>query len=497
MAKWIYLFDEGGQAEEYVGDWEGIRGLFGGRGVYFAEMSCIGLPVPPGFIISTQACNAYLTAGEMFPEGMWEQILEALSYIEANTGKRFGDPRDPLLVSVRSDARVPMPGIMDTVLNLGLNDTTVQGLIKQSGDKRFAYDSYRRFVQMYGDVVLGLKPQEKDGLDPFEVILDAKKEKKSVELDVQDLKELVAEFKVEIKERLDVDFPEDPQEQLRGAIGAAFWSWNTERAISYRRIESIPDDWGTAVNVQAIVFGNMGDTSATGVAFTRNPNTGEKELCGEYLINAQGEDVIAGIRLPKPISQIRDEMPNVYKDLELMGHRLEQYCRDVQDFEFVIERGMLWFLANRTARRTGYAGLRFAIDFLDENLISQTEAIFRVQPDHLGEIFAPNVPPDLNKLPIARGLNASPGGASGMAVFDADTAETLGSAGKKVILIRQEVMPYDVHGLHQSEGVITSRGGYTSHAALVGRRLGKPCVVAGAIQIDYANEGFSALQGRQ
>jgi phosphohistidine swiveling domain-containing protein len=479
--KWIYLFSEGNKD---------MRDLLGGKGAGVAEMTNAGLPVPPGFTITTEACNAYYDAGKQFPAGMWEQTLAALKKVEEQTGKKFGDPNNPLLVSVRSGAKFSMPGMMDTVLNLGLNAQTLAGLARLTGDERFAYDAYRRLIQMFGRIVMGI-----DG-EKFEAIFDAYKErttgKKDTDLTTDMLKAIVAEYKALYKAEIGSDFPEDPYEQLRLAIGAVFGSWFGKRAVDYRDFNKIPHDLGTAANVQTMVFGNMGFDSGTGVAFTRDPATGEDELYGEYLLNAQGEDVVAGIRTPKPISQLREEMPGIYKQLEVVKHKLEQHYRDVQDLEFVLEHGTLWLLATRTAKRTANASLRFAVDFLDENLISEREAIFRVQPVHLGLIFAPKLPPGLDKRPIARGLAASPGATSGMAVFDADTAEVLADAGNKVIFIRPELESDDIHGLLRAQGLLTSRGGITSHGAVASHGLGIPCIAGATIKINAELKFFHA-----
>ena len=503
MAKYVYFFGEGkadGTAD--------MKNLLGGKGANLAEMTNLDIPVPPGFTISTEVCTAYYENDQQYPDGLEAQVEEALAKVEQAMGTLFGDPKNPLLVSVRSGARVSMPGMMDTVLNLGLNDTTVQGLIEQSGDERFAYDSYRRFVQMYGDVVLGLKPVEKDEHDPFEVIIDAKKEEKGVELDTEltteDLKALVAAFKAEIKKRLDVDFPEDPKEQLWGAIGAVFGSWNNDRAIAYREINNIPGEWGTAVNVQTMVFGNMGENSGTGVAFTRDPASGENVFYGEYLMNAQGEDVVAGTRTPQPINlnqkkatgvdliSLEEEMPEMYTQLVGIRDTLDKHYRDMQDVEFTIQKGRLWMLQTRTGKRTGMAAMRIAVEMVGEGLISKEEALMRVEPDQLNQLLRPvfdseqKQAADAEGKIVAKGLNAGPGAASGKVVFNAPDAEAWARRGEQVILTRVETSPEDIRGMNAAQGILTARGGMTSHAALVARQMGKICVAGcGALQIDY------------
>ena len=500
MKKYVYFFGNG-KAEGNAG----MKELLGGKGAGLAEMTNLGIPVPPGFTITTEVCRLFYEKGDGYPDGLGIQVEEALTKVEDIMGKRFGDKDNPLLLSVRSGARVSMPGMMDTVLNLGLNDETVQGLIKQSGNERFAYDSYRRFVQMYGDVVLGLKPEKQDEADPFEEILEAKKRKKGVELDTElnanDLKELVGQFKALIKKRLDIDFPEDPNEQLWGAIGAVFKSWNNERAITYRKLHDIPHTWGTAVNVQSMVFGNMGEDSATGVAFTRDPSTGEKRFYGEFLVNAQGEDVVAGIRTPQPINiaqkgdgdlpSLEEVMPDIYKQLVEVYQRLEHHYKDMQDIEFTIERGRLWLLQTRTGKRTVRAAIKIAVDMVEEGLIDRETAVLRVDPNQLDQLLHPNLDPLAKKHVIAKGLPASPGAAVGEVVFTADEAEKEANDGKKVILVRVETSPEDIHGMHAAEGILTARGGMTSHAAVVARGMGKCCVAGcGTIRIDYENNCF-------
>jgi len=490
--RFVYFFG-GGRAEGNAQ----MKELLGGKGANLAEMAGLGLPVPPGFTITTEVCTYYYSHNRTYPPGLKEEVERALARVEQLVGRRFGDPDNPLLVSVRSGARASMPGMMDTVLNLGLNDVTVQGLIKMSGNERFAYDAYRRFVAMYGDVVLGLKPQSKTEIDPFEAILQRKKEARGVKLDTEltaaDLRELVAEFKQAIRERLGIEFPEDPQEQLWGAIGAVFGSWMNERAIVYRKLNNIPEDWGTAVNVQSMVFGNLGDDSGTGVAFTRDPSTGENVLYGEFLMNAQGEDVVAGIRTPIPIAALEQENPRAYKELFRIRRILERHYRDMMDIEFTIERGKLYMLQCRVGKRTGVAALRIAVDMVRERLIPAREALLRVAPEQLEQLLRPTFVLAAKQQAIAenrllaKGLNAGPGAASGRIYFHADDAEAAKARGEKVILVRIETSPEDIRGMAAAEGILTARGGMTSHAALVGRQMGKVCVVGcEALQIDYA-----------
>jgi len=478
--KRIYLFEEG-NAE--------MRDLLGGKGAGLAEMSRIGLPVPPGFTITTEVCNEYYRLGRRFPEGLMEEVREKLRILEERTGKRFGDPENPLLVSVRSGAKFSMPGMMDTVLNLGLNDQTAEGLATLTGNPRFAYDSYRRFLQMFGNVVLGIKHER------FEEVLSEIKARKGVkldtELDASDLQDVVREYKRIIREETGKDFPADPWEQLEMAIRAVFESWNNPRAITYRNLNKIPHDLGTAVNIQTMVFGNMGEDSGTGVAFTRNPATGEKEVYGEYLMNAQGEDVVAGIRTPKPIRELERENPAVYRQFVEVCDLLERHYRDVQDLEFTIERGKLWLLQTRAGKRTAQAAVKIAVDMVKEGLITKEEALMRVDPEDLAKLLHPSIDPAHKPRVIAKGLPASPGAASGIAVFDADRAEAMGRDGHKVILVRPETNPDDIHGLAAAQGVLTSRGGMTSHAAIVSRGMGKPAVVgAEAITIDLLKREF-------
>ncbi len=490
--RYVYFFG-GGQAEGNAQ----MKELLGGKGANLAEMAGLGLPVPPGFTITTEVCTYYYAHNQAYPPGLREEVERALARVEQLVGRRFGDPNNPLLVSVRSGARASMPGMMDTVLNLGLNDHTVQGLIRMSGNERFAYDAYRRFVAMYGDVVLGLKPQSKTEIDPFEAILQRKKEQRGVTLDTEltaeDLRELVDEFKEAIRERLGITFPEDPQEQLWGAIGAVFRSWMNERAIVYRKLNNIPEDWGTAVNVQSMVFGNLGDDSGTGVAFTRDPSTGENVLYGEFLMNAQGEDVVAGIRTPIPIAALEKENRQAYQQLLRIRRILERHYRDMMDIEFTIERGKLYMLQCRVGKRTGVAALRMAVDMVRERLITAREALLRVEPEQLEQLLRPTFVPAAKQQAIAehrllaKGLNAGPGAATGRIYFHAEDAEAAVARGEKVILVRIETSPEDIRGMAVAEGILTARGGMTSHAALVGRQMGKVCVVGcEPLQIDYA-----------
>jgi pyruvate,orthophosphate dikinase len=491
MTRYAYRFG-GGISDGAAGD----KNLLGGKGANLAEMASIGLPVPPGFTISTEMCARYYAEGEAFPDSLREEVADGLAHIEGLTGKRFGDAADPLLVSVRSGARVSMPGMMDTVLNLGLNDETVEGLAAVSGDPRFAWDSYRRFIQMYSDVVLGLDHGR------FEEALEIAKEDKGVHLDTdleaEDWRRLTGEYKALVEELWGRPFPQDVHAQLWGAVGAVFGSWQSDRAKVYRRLNSIPGDWGTAVNVQAMVFGNMGETSATGVAFTRNPSTGERAYYGEYLINAQGEDVVAGIRTPQYLTRsareaagakaasMEESMPAVFAELARVFDLLERHYRDMQDIEFTVERGKLFMLQTRSGKRTANAALRIAVDMAEEGLISEEEAVLRIDPQALDQLLHPTLDPKAERHVIARGLPASPGAASGAAVFDADTAEKRAGLGEKVILVRVETSPEDIHGMHAAQGILTARGGMTSHAAVVARGMGRPCVSgAGSVSIDY------------
>ncbi len=497
--KWVYLFSEVDQAEAYVGgSWDGVRGLLGGKGANLAEMTRIGVPVPPGFTITTEACNAYLAAGEQFPEGMWDQALEALKVIEEQTGKRFGDPENPLLVSCRSGAKFSMPGMMDTVLNIGLNDETAQGMVALTSDERFVYDAYRRLIQMFGSVVLGI-PDE-----AFEEPLEQYKEEHGYEADTdmtaEDWKAMVERFKAVVREHKGFDFPQDPFEQLRLATEAVFKSWNGKRAVDYRKAAGIPDDLGTAVNIVTMVFGNMGWDSGTGVAFTRNPSTGEKELWGEYLLNAQGEDVVAGIRTPAKIQKMAEELPEAYHQFLEIIEKLEKHYREMQDVEFTIERGRLWMLQTRNGKRTAKAAVKIAVDMANEGLITREEAVLRVSPDQVDTLLHPHFDDDAKNTAraegnlFATGVNASPGAAVGRVYFDADTAERMAKEeGQDVIMVRPFTKPDDVHGMLSSKGILTSEGGATSHAAVVARQFGVPCVVgASAIRIDLDKRQMEA-----
>jgi pyruvate,orthophosphate dikinase len=475
--KYIYFFGEG--KAEGKGD---MKDLLGGKGAGLAEMTNAGIPVPPGFTITTEMCRYYYKNNKKLPDDFDEELKKYLKKLEKVTNKKFGDPKNPLLVSVRSGAKFSMPGMMDTILNLGLNDEAVKGLAESTGNERFAYDAYRRFIQMFGNVVMGIDKNE------FEKILENKKKEKGVhydsELNADDLKEIVEKYKEIYKEKTGEEFPQDPMVQLKRAINAVFESWNNPRAITYRKLNKIPDDLGTAVNIVTMVFGNMGNDSGTGVGFTRNPSTGEKEFYGEYLTNAQGEDVVAGIRTPKPISELEKEMPEVYKQLREITERLEKHYRDVQDFEFTIERGKLYMLQTRTGKRTPLAAVKIAVDMVKEGLITKEEAIMRVEPSQIDQLLHPIIDPKAKVEPVAKGLPASPGAASGKIVFTADKAEELGKI-EPVILVREETSPDDIHGMATAKGILTSRGGMTSHAAVVARGMGKPCVVGcGAIQID-------------
>jgi len=469
--KWIYLFSEGNAR---------MRDLLGGKGAGVAEMTNAGLPVPPGFTITTEACNAYYDTGKQFPQGMWEQVLEGIKIVEQQTGKGFGKQENPLLVSVRSGAKFSMPGMMDTVLNLGINDETVLGLVKLTGDERFAYDAYRRFIQMFSKIVLDTDPQD------FEHVLDTYKERAGVasdaEIPASELKKLVVEFKQIAERQSGEPFPTDVYSQLRKAIEAVFSSWNNKRAFDYRNFNKIAHNLGTAVNVQSMVFGNMGNDSGTGVAFTRNPSTGEKQLYGEYLLNAQGEDVVAGIRTPSKIARLQEDLPHVYEQFKEIARRLEQHYRDMQDLEFTVEKGHLYMLQTRAGKRTAQAAVKVAVDMVTEGLISEQEAVKRVEPIQVYQLLLPRFDEsekqkaeEEGKL-LAKGLNASPGAATGKAIFDADRAEQLGKAGTPVVLVRPETSPDDVHGMLVAKGILTARGGATSHAAVVARGLGLPCV---------------------
>ncbi len=480
--KWVYFFGNGQTDGQ-----EGNRNLVGGKGANLAEMVALDIPVPAGFTITTEACTSFYSSGEQWPEGLEEQVRENLARIEEAMGAKFGDTSNPLLLSVRSGARVSMPGMMDTVLNLGLNDETVEGLAKKTGNPRFAWDSYRRFIQMYGDVVMGVDH------DLFEEALQAVKDEQGVKLDselgAEALQDLVRRYKEIISKHAGRLFPNDPFEQLRGAIDAVFKSWNNERAIRYRKIHDIPGDWGTAVNVQAMVFGNMGDNSGTGVAFTRDPSTGENVFYGEYLMNAQGEDVVAGIRTPHPISKLKEDMPEVYAELEAIYKKLEQHYRDMQDIEFTIQEGKLYMLQTRTGKRTATAAVRIAVEMVHEGLIDKQTAVMRVDPNQIDQLLHPMIDPKAKYTALAKGLPASPGAAVGRLVFTAHEAEEWANRGEKVILARTETSPEDIGGMHVAEGILTSRGGMTSHAAVVARGMGKCCVAGvGAAKIDEVNK---------
>ncbi|GAA0733400.1 pyruvate, phosphate dikinase [Sphingomonas japonica] len=494
MTQYVFRFG-GGVSDGGKGD----KNLLGGKGANLAEMASIGLPVPPGFTISTEMCTRYYEEGEAFPDSLRTEVAGGIAHIEGITGKAFGDAADPLLVSVRSGARVSMPGMMDTVLNLGLNDATVEGLAQVAGDPRFAWDSYRRFIQMYADVVLELDHGR------FEEALEIAKEDQGFYLDTEltadDLKKLVVEYKALVEELWGKPFPQDVHDQLWGAVAAVFGSWQAERAKVYRRLNDIPGDWGTAVNVQAMVFGNMGETSATGVAFTRDPSTGANAYYGEFLINAQGEDVVAGIRTPqyltraareaanaKPAS-MEEAMPEVYGELARVFDLLERHYRDMQDIEFTVERGKLWMLQTRSGKRTAKAALKIAVDMANDGLITQQQAIARVDPSALDQLLHPTLDPEAPRDVLTKGLPASPGAASGKVVFDADSAERAAANGDSVILVRTETSPEDIHGMHAAKGILTARGGMTSHAAVVARGMGRPCVSgAGALSIKAADK---------
>src|ERR1700746_2077253 len=496
-AKWVYRFGNGkaeGRAD--------MRNLLGGKGAGLAEMAHLGFPGPPAFTITTAVCSHYYENGKTYPKNLEAQVGAALAEIGRITGKTFGDGANPLLVSVRSGARASMPGMMDTVLNLGLNDETVEALAKQSGDRRFAYDSYRRFIQMYSNVVLDIEHHN------FEDILEDHKSRAGYTLDTEltadDWIDVVARYQERVKEEKGEPFPQDPRAQLWGAIGAVFGSWMNARAITYRKLHNIPESWGTAVNVQAMVFGNMGDTSATGVAFTRNPSTGERKLYGEFLINAQGEDVVAGIRTPQDITEeAREEsgsdkasmetaMPEAFKELTRIYTMLEKHYRDMQDMEFTVEQGKLWMLQTRGGKRTAKAALRIAVELANEGLISKKDAVMRIDPASLDQLLHPTIDPNAKRDVIATGLPASPGAASGEIVFSSDEAAKLQADGRKVILVRVETSPEDIHGMHAAEGILTTRGGMTSHAAVVARGMGKPCVSGcGTIRVDYGRGTMS------
>jgi pyruvate, orthophosphate dikinase len=494
-AKYVYFFGNGtaeGAAE--------MKNLLGGKGANLAEMTSIGLPVPPGFTITTEVCTEFYKNDSVYPSSLMAEVNANIAKVEELLGKGFGDPANPLLLSVRSGARASMPGMMDTILNLGLNETTVQGIISQSGDERFAYDAYRRFIQMYANVVMGMNGSL------LEELLEQKKEEKGVHLDTDmtaaDWRDLVARYKAKIRESLGQEFPDDPQEQLWGAIGAVFGSWMNQRAITYRRLHNIPAEWGTAVNIQAMVFGNMGNDCATGVAFTRDPSTGENYFYGEYLVNAQGEDVVAGIRTPQPINRAKHKdgdlpsmeevMPECYQQLVNIRDILEKHYKDMQDIEFTIEKGKLFMLQTRNGKRTSLASIKIAVDMVKEGLIDEKTAVLRVSPDQLDKLLHPSLDPKAPRTVIAKGLPASPGAASGSVVFTADEAEAAAKLGLKVILVRVETSPEDIHGMNAAQGILTARGGMTSHAAVVARGMGKCCVAGcGDVKVDYAAAEFA------
>jgi pyruvate,orthophosphate dikinase len=490
--KLVYFFG-GGKAEGRAS----MRELLGGKGAGLHEMTRIGAPVPPGFTITTDVCTYYYGHERRYPKGLESDVMTSLARIEKFLGRRFGDADNPLLLSVRSGARESMPGMMDTVLNLGLNDRTVQGLIDRTQNPRFAFDSYRRFVQMYADVVVELKPKERTERDPFEEILEQRKKTRGVrfdtELEAKDLEALVTRFKKLVKERTGKEFPSDPHEQLWGAIGAVFGSWNNDRAIAYRELYHIPHTWGTAVNVQAMVFGNLGEKCATGVAFTRNPSTGEKSFYGEFLVNAQGEDVVSGIRTPKPIAELKTVMPRPYTELQRVCKILETHYKDMQDIEFTVEDNKLWMLQTRNGKRTGFAAVRIALDMVDKGIITKKEALLRVEADHLNQLLRPifdtkdKEQAAKERRILAKGLPAGPGAATGRIVFHAEDAVARKEKGERVILCRTETSPDDIRGMEAAQGILTARGGMTSHAALVARQMGKVCVAGcEALNIDYA-----------
>ena len=498
MTQWVYGFGGGSADGE-----SSMKNLLGGKGANLAEMSSLGLPVPPGFTITTEACVHYFSNGQSYPDALADQVKAGLEKVEAITGKTFGDVKNPLLVSVRSGARASMPGMMDTVLNLGLNDQTVEGLAALSGDRRFALDSYRRFITMYSNVVLGLSH------DDFEEVLDDHKDRLGVtidtDLDADNWQAVIADYLAVVEDRLGQPFPQDPNDQLWGAIGAVFDSWMNDRAKFYRRMHDIPESWGTAVNIQSMVFGNMGQTSATGVAFTRNPSTGEARLYGEFLINAQGEDVVAGIRTPQSLTRagreemgetapsMEEAMPEVFGQFVEVVGRLETHYRDMQDIEFTVEQGRLWMLQTRNGKRTAKSALKIAVDLASEGVISQEEAVSRVDPSALDQLLHPTLDPKAERHVVAAGLPASPGAATGKVVFNSDEAERMGQLGDAVILVREETSPEDIHGMHAARGIVTARGGMTSHAAVVARGMGRPCVSgAGEIHIDEKAGTFTA-----
>ena len=500
--KWVYAYDEVEQAEGVAGSWDGVKALLGGKGANLAEMTRLEIPVPEGFVITTEACNVYLAAGEQFPEGMWDEVLAALATVERRTGKRLGDPADPLLVSCRSGAKFSMPGMMDTVLNIGLNDQTAAGMVKLTGDPRFVYDSYRRLVQMYGSVVMGVADE------PFEQVLTEFRKQRGVESDsdltAEDWKKITERFKEIVRRHTGREFPSEPIEQLKLAIEAVFKSWNGKRAVDYRNAAGIPHDLGTGVNIVTMVFGNMGSDSGTGVSTTRNISTGENLIEGDFLLNAQGEDVVAGIRMTKQIADMKSDLPKAYSELEQISRKLEKHYREVQDIEFTIENGVLWMLQTRDSKRTAQAAVRIACDLVEEGLISRKEAVLRITPDHVDFFLHPQFDPVKMKTAseqgrrLASGLNVSPGAAVGQVALDADRAEAWAKQeGRKVIMVRPETKPDDVHGMLAAQGILTSRGGRTSHAALVARQFGKPAVVGvSALDIDLDKRVIS-VDGRE
>ncbi len=499
--KWVYRFEDVEEAEKAAGDWDGVRSLLGGKGANLADMTRLDIPVPPGFVITTEACNAYLAQDDSLPDGMWDQVLTAMSATEEAAGRKFGDEGDPLLVSCRSGAKFSMPGMMDTVLNIGLNEDTIQGLIRQTGDERFAYDAYRRLVQMYGSVVMGVPPE------PFEKVIEEYQEKKGVESDTElaaeDWKAITEHFKEIVKKETGSEFPTKPVDQLRLAVEAVFKSWNGKRAVDYRNAAGIPHDLCTGVNIQTMVFGNMGMDSGTGVSTTRDISTGEDVIEGDYLLNAQGEDVVAGIRITKPIEELKADMPEAYAELESISERLEKHYREVQDVEFTIEHSKLWMLQTRDSKRTAQAAVRIASDLADEGLITREEAVTRISPDQVDFFLHPQFDIEIMKAAtkegrmLASGLNVSPGAAVGQVALDADKAEAWAKdEGRQVIMVRPETKPDDVHGMLAAKGILTSRGGRTSHAALVARQFGKPAVVGvSAMKIDLDKRVIS-VDGR-
>ena len=502
--KWVYRFEDVEEAEKAAGDWDGVRGLLGGKGANLADMTRLEISVPPGFVITTEACNAYLAQGDQFPEGMWDQVLAALSETEESSGRKFGDAKNPLLVSCRSGAKFSMPGMMDTVLNIGLNDDTAVGMTEKTEDERFVFDAYRRLVQMYGGVVMGISGDP----DPFEKVIDDRLEERGLKSDGEfsaaDWKEITAQFKEIIKQETGTEFPTDPMEQLRLAVEAVFRSWNGKPATDYRNKEGISHDLGTGVNIVTMVFGNMGADSGTGVYTSRNITTGEDEIEGDYLLNAQGEDVVAGIRETKPIEELKNDMPDAFADLEQISDRLEKHYRDVQDMEFTIENGKLWMLQTRDSKRSALAAVRFAVDLVEEGLINREEAVKKVTADHVDYFLHPQFDPntlssakDEGRI-MASGLNVSPGAAVGQIALDADTAEKWAKdEGRQVIMVRPETKPEDVHGMLAAEGILTSRGGRSSHAALVARQFGKPAVVGCKdLRIDFDDRSVS-VNGRK